>query len=509
MKRIRPSLVRRLLLAFTLGPLAVLAMLMIPLRPVLLDFAESNAGPQVVITLLAADVREDARGRLRLPPDAHALAIAKRAPSLWFVIRSRSDELVFGRPPSVMSSLARMVPLNIKEAHFGDVTAPSRTDDTSIASIDSPVGPLTIAVGGVEPAAITLSDWLLFAHHDSEFYIGIFLISLICMAGGPLSIPVVLAAIRPTTRAAARLDPADLSVRLSERAAVKELLPLIRAFNAALDRLSDAFARRRRFIADVAHELRTPLAVLGMHVDAMPPGRTKTDLQRTVFRLGQMVGQMLDSERLALVGRRRVPFDLVAVARDVSAEVAPLAIANGYEMAFSTECGALPIEGDAHAIARAISNLLGNAVAHGGGSGTIEVRVTADATVQVSDEGPGIAAEARERIFEPFHRERWDRDGCGLGLYLVREIMQAQGGEATVCGEGRGATFVLRFRSPMSPTTNEANLEAGNTLAGAPRLRRLTALLGKGRRRERSGAVAAKRQAIAASSEHDGPLRSA
>jgi signal transduction histidine kinase len=506
MRRIRPSLVRRLLVAFTLGPLAVIAMLMIPLRPVMLHFAEANAGPQVVITLLAADVRVDARGRLRLPADAHALVIAKRAPSLWFVIRSRSDELVFGKPPPVLASLAQVVPLKIKEASFGDVMATSRTDDTSIASIDTSAGPLTIAAGGVEPAAITLWDWLLFAHHDSEFYIGIFLITLICLAGGPLSIPVVLAAIRPTARAAARLDPADPSVRLSERTAVKELLPLIRAFNAALDRLADAFARRRRFIADVAHELRTPLAVLGMHVDAMPAGQTKTDLQRTVFRLGQMVGQMLDSERLASVGRTSRPFDLVVLARAVSAEVAPLAIANGYDLAFQTECEALPMEGDAHAIARAISNLLSNAVAHGGGSGTIEVGVRANATIEVSDEGPGVPVEARERIFEPFHRERWDRDGCGLGLYLVREIMEAQGGQAAVSGQGRGATFVLRFRPPTSPPSSAATFKSGGVLVTAPRMNIGSKLLRKIRRRARSGVNAAKPPGVAAGLEGEAPL---
>ena len=491
MRRLRPSLVRRLLLAFTLGPLAIIAMLMIPLRPLVLDFADANAGPQVLITLLSAEVRTDANGRLSLPPGAHALAIAKRAPSLWFVIRSGSDELLFGRPPSIMSGLAKSIPLKIKEAHFGDVTGSSRADDTSIATIDSPIGPLVIAAGGLEPRAITLSDWLLFAHYDSEFYIGITLITLICLAGGPLAVPIVLTAIRPTARAAERLDSADLSMRLSERSVVKELLPLIRAFNAALERLSDAFARRRRFIADVAHELRTPLAVLGMHIDAIPAGQTKTDLQRTVFRLGQMVGQMLDSERLALVGRRREPFDLVALTRDVTAEVAPLAIASGYDMAFFTDCGTLPIEGDTHAIARAISNLLGNAVAHGGGCGMIEVRVTADATVRVSDQGPGIAVEARKRIFEPFHRERWDRDGCGLGLYLVREIMEAQGGQAAVCGDGAGATFVLSFRhsTTLEPILGDPGAQADE--ANAPRSLKFTGWLRKGSHEGQFGADAA------------------
>lgn len=450
MSRIRPSLVRRLLLAFTLGPLAVILLIMIPLRPILLEFGDVNTGPMVVLNLLAAEVEQAPGGQLRLRGDARVFAIAARAPSLWFVIRSDRDQLSFGRPPAPAAELARTLPYRIKEAHFGDVASASRTGDVSIARMDSAAGSLMISVGGVAPSAITLSDWFVFAHHDSEFYLGLTLIMLICLAGGPLAVPAVLSALRPTTRAAAQLDPDDLTMRLSERGVVRELLPLVRAFNAALERLSHAFERRRRFIADVAHELRTPLAVLNMHVDTLPGGATKADLQRTVFRLGQMVGQMLDAERLALAGRKRERVDLVELARGASADIAPLAVASGYDLAFSLVGTPSIVEADPHAITRAVSNLLGNAIAHGGGGGTIEVRVIGTGAIEVSDEGPGVPVEAWERIFEPFHRERWDRDGCGLGLHLVREIMHAHGGQATVIGSKRGATFRLDFPAPRA-----------------------------------------------------------
>jgi signal transduction histidine kinase len=164
-----------------------------------------------------------------------------------------------------------------------------------------------------------------------------------------------------------------------------------------------------------------------------------------VFRLGQMVGQMLDAERLALSRRERQSVDLVELGRSAVAEVAPLAVANGYEIGFSAAAESVPVEGDAHAISRAMANLLGNSIAHGGGSGTIELRVGREGCVDVSDQGPGVPAEARERIFEPFRRERWDRDGCGLGLHLVREIMHAHGGEARLVASGPGALFRLDF----------------------------------------------------------------
>jgi signal transduction histidine kinase len=123
-------------------------------------------------------------------------------------------------------------------------------------------------------------------------------------------------------------------------------------------------------------------------------------------------------------------------------------VANGYELAFEAERESVTVTGDAHAISRAVANLLGNAVAHGGGSGLIEVRVKRNGSIEVSDQGPGVAIEARSRIFEPFHRERWDKDGCGLGLHLVSEIMTAHGGHASVLGSPSGAVFRLEFPPP-------------------------------------------------------------
>ena len=303
---------------------------------------------------------------------------------------------------------------------------------------------LLVTAGGVNSREISFGEYIAYMRWNDFFWFPLFT-AIFNLAGVLVAIPIVIRSLRPTARAAAELDPADMSKRLPERGVVKELLPLVRAFNSALARLAEGFEQRRRFIADVAHELRTPLAVLNMHVEVLPEGSQKADLQRLVFRLGQMVGQMLDAERLALSGRRHDQIDLVDIARLAVAESAPLAVANGYEIAFSAAADKVPVSGDVHSISRALTNLIGNALAHGGGSGTIEVRVSAEGAIEVSDEGPGIPLEARERIFEPFRRERWDKDGCGLGLHLVREIMHAHGGKAGVVGSGPGAVFRLQF----------------------------------------------------------------
>lgn len=439
----RASLVRRLTLGFILGHMAALFIFLVALLPFARADDVDQVGPGVVLAMLREDVVDTPAG-LALRPGNSFEAFASTTPGVWFVARKGTRTLHWGPVPAQAHQVLRNLPPVTILADFGNIGALGRPGDMEVTRPDADPGSLLLAAGGVRPEAVTFGTWLAYLHRGSYTFMPI-LSALFSLIGALIAIPLVLRTVRPTIRAAAALDPADPAQRLPEGKVVKELLPLVRAFNGALERLESGFERRRRFIADVAHELRTPLAILNMHVETLPDSPPRPDLQRTVFRLGQMVGQMLDSERLALAARRREPVDLVALAKAVVADIAPLAVASGYELAFSSERDQVTIEADAHAIARAIANLLGNSVAHGGGSGTIEVHVGRDGRVDVADGGPGVPVEARERIFEPFHRERWDRDGCGLGLHLVREIMHAHGGEVRLVGSGPGSLFRLEF----------------------------------------------------------------
>jgi signal transduction histidine kinase len=439
----RASLVRRLTLGFILGHTVALFVFLLLLMPFARADDVDQVGPGVVIAMLREDVGESPAG-LALRPDNSFEEFARTAPGVWFVARKGERTLRWGPVPAQADQVLRNLPPVTILADFGNIGATGRAGDMEVSRPDADPGSLLLAAGGVRPEAVTFGTWIGYLHRELYTFMPI-LSALFSLIGALLAIPLVLRSVRPTVRAAAALDPTDPAQRLPERKVVKELLPMVRAFNGALERLEAGFERRRRFIADVAHELRTPLAILNMHVEALPDSAPRPDLQRTVFRLGQMVGQMLDSERLALAARRREPVDLVALAKATVAEIAPLAVASGYEMAFSSEREQVTIEADGHAVARALANLLGNSVAHGGGSGTIEVHVGRDGRVDVADGGPGVPVEARERIFEPFHRERWDRDGCGLGLHLVREIMHAHGGEVRLVSSGPGSLFRLEF----------------------------------------------------------------
>ncbi len=403
---------------------------------------DAHFSADVAMHMVFADL--ESSGRLALPPDAEIIDLAERNPGLWFVARQEGRQLTFGPVPDEIIRLLDSAPGTLKMLELRLPAGGGPTADASLERRAAERGELTVIAGGADPATIGRVGFNLYLYRLGAVW---FIIGTVALAIPAIAIivPLVLRGVRPLADEAARIDPADLGHRLPERGAVKELLPLVRAFNSALDRVAEAFDRRRRFIADVAHELRTPLAVLNMHVESLPAGGRKPDLQRGVFRLGQMVGQMLDAERLALAARRREAVDLVALTRETVADIAPLAVASGYEIAVTAELDSSHVEADPHAITRAIGNLLGNAVAHGGNRGLIETRVGPGPIIEVSDQGPGIAAEARERIFEPFRRERWDRDGCGLGLHLVREIMTAHGGTAALVSSSSGTTFRLAF----------------------------------------------------------------
>ena len=442
MKLPRPSLVRRLTLGFVVGHMAAALLAMATLFPLALIEDDEPIGPELIHLLLAQDLLFGDRGELVLRADGELRDLLVRHPGAWFVATIGDRTLEHGPVPrTALQPFLRL--RGLRDARFRNFGTMGPAGEALIDTIETPVGTALAATGGI--ISDSIGFWGFFDYIQANYFFLMPLITgFITLAGALLAIPIVLRSLRPTTTAAASLDPADLTRRLPEKGVVKQLLPLVRAFNAALDRVADAFERRRRFIADVAHELRTPLAVLNMHVEQLPAESAKSDLQRTVFRLSHMVGQMLDAERLTLAGRPHEQIDLVELARCAVADIAPLGIANGYDVSLIAARPELLVHGDPHAIGRAVSNLLGNAIAHGGGTGSIEVRVS-DRRIEVADQGPGIPPEARERIFEPFRRERWDRDGCGLGLHLVREIMRAHHGEASVTSNGVGAVFRLQF----------------------------------------------------------------
>jgi signal transduction histidine kinase len=212
-------------------------------------------------------------------------------------------------------------------------------------------------------------------------------------------------------------------------------------------------AAMRRFLADASHELRTPVAALQASAERLlreqppRPGRDAIEagLARDSGRLGHLIDDLLNLARLdAREQPQRQPLDLADLA---SAAVGAAATNGSAARVELVSAGPVPASGDREALLRALRNLLDNALAVAD-SVTVEVTQTPEGpTVSVADDGPGIPAEERERIFEPFVRlSRSPRDGTGLGLAIVRRTIESHGGTVTcdACPAG-GARFTLRL----------------------------------------------------------------
>ncbi|NUS21647.1 MAG: HAMP domain-containing histidine kinase, partial [Mesorhizobium sp.] len=215
----------------------------------------------------------------------------------------------------------------------------------------------------------------------------------------------------------------------------KEVTPLVDAVNAALSRLDAGYARHKRFLTDAAHELRTPVAILNTRLAALPATPERARLLQDAARLATLANQLLDLQRLDRQAEQCGPVDLVAFAA-------------GYEMSFEPAKEKLIVRGDRTAIERAVTNLVQNAIDHGGKAGRISISVRQPAVIEVLDEGDGVPPSERERIFEPFYRLHPQDHGAGLGLNLVRDLMQLHGGKVEVLdGKAGGACFRMIFPS--------------------------------------------------------------
>lgn len=301
-----------------------------------------------------------------------------------------------------------------------------------------------VAAGGIDPATLSRVESMHILL-DPGVLLVLLVIAVISLLAMLVAAPFLARAVQPITREATVIGPGDPGGRLDEGKSPKELLPLVRSFNSALARLELELGRRKRFIADAAHELRTPLAVVSLRVETLDDERGKEDLRRAISRLTHVVSQMLDLERLTLTSQTRSRVDLVTISRDLVADLAPTAILAGYELSLTAPGTPVFVTGDAHAICRALTNLVSNSILHAGGAGQITVAVGKNGTIDVTDEGPGVVADVQPRLFEPFSRGNPSVEGCGLGLHLTREIMRAHHGDVRLVPIARGAMFRLTF----------------------------------------------------------------
>lgn len=263
----------------------------------------------------------------------------------------------------------------------------------------------------------------------------------------------VLTPLKRAEAEADALDPKHGLSRLSEAPAPREVNTLVRAVNRALNRLDESMAILRGFTANAAHELRTPLSIMQLSLDRLPPSEVRDELQADTQHMTRLVGQMLDlAQADALAVEPCVLVDLAEIGRDVVAAMAPKAFAANRDLRFEA-VGETGVLGHAEAIYRIYRNLIDNALAHAPGDTPIDVTAGPGPQLSVRDHGHGIADEDLPHIFERFWRkDRRTTDGAGLGLGIVQRLAQAHGGGITVeNAPGGGALFRVTFAAPAMP----------------------------------------------------------
>lgn len=376
-----------------------------------------------------------------LPSPALAKAI-ETWPTLWFTIDLPDGSTIrHGEMPAdVLAQVPFLRGFRSVEMR-GYVDAPERLG--RLERVETEFGEVTLFAGGASMTEHGIMFWI----GNVGLAVPALILSLVTLLGVPW---VTRWSTRSLNVLTDRLDRVDYAARgsvVESGSLPGEMLPVVTGINKALRRLDEGFETTERFFVNAAHELRTPVAILQIRIDTLPPGEEKRQIQRSVRRLAAIAHQLLDLENYRQKPRERRSVDLCQVVAKVVADLAPLAIAQGYEISFDAEVPALPMQADEEALERAFGNLVRNAIQHGGQRGEISVRVGADGSVLVGDGGPGIPADKRHRIFEPFYRVNPQGSGAGLGLSLVSEIVGAHGGYIDLDQpDGGGSTFAVRWR---------------------------------------------------------------
>ncbi len=267
----------------------------------------------------------------------------------------------------------------------------------------------------------------------------------------------------------------DLSP-LDDKAVPMEVAPLVVSVNDLLDRLKDSIANQKRFLADAAHQLKTPLAGLRMQADlAQRSGASEDELKRSLQQIGRAsvqathtVNQLLALAR-AEGGAANLPqqqCNMVTMASEVLLDCFERATEKGIDLGFegaTADAPGVTINGNPTLLKEMLRNLVENAIHYTPTQpqrpGVVTLRVLVDPyskvlVLQVEDNGPGIPPAERELVFQPFYRALGTNvDGSGLGLPIVREIAQRHGATVVVDAAHPGQTppgacFTVRFGLP-------------------------------------------------------------
>ncbi|NUS60773.1 MAG: HAMP domain-containing histidine kinase [Lysobacter sp.] len=240
--------------------------------------------------------------------------------------------------------------------------------------------------------------------------------------------------VREASSTAQAIGPRNTAARIASQGLPSEIAPLVSSVNDALGRLETGYRAQQRFIANAAHELKTPLALLRARIELDGRAPCRAASLREVDGMARIVGQLLHlAEAADPASYRRVPIAWHRLALQARASVAPLADAKRISVDIETvdaphDAVGHDLVGDAAALVAAVRNLLENAIRHSPSDDRVVVRIEGS-RLAVFDRGNGLSDEARAHMFERFWRADRNGDGAGLGLAIVREVVEAHGGQ--------------------------------------------------------------------------------
>ena len=262
---------------------------------------------------------------------------------------------------------------------------------------------------------------------------------------------------RRITDAAIEADRIDLNrlyVRIPETKVPSEVAPLLRAANRALDRLEQGFREQSEFVSDVAHELRTPLAVVSLRAEAIEDRPLRDGVLAALNRATHVIDQLMELASVENSRPQFEPLDLAALGEEAVITQAPLVYRSGrtIELIHHDNASASEnVEGNAGLIGIVLSNLIANAMRHTPGGTAIRVETGPGPTISVIDDGPGLRAGGIDAMRPRYRRADVNRtDGAGLGLAIVDKIMRIHHGTLELIPSEHGAHFRIAFEDDAS-----------------------------------------------------------
>ncbi|MBZ6079061.1 sensor histidine kinase [Microvirga puerhi] len=293
--------------------------------------------------------------------------------------------------------------------------------------------------------------------------------ALLVATAGILALIGLARGLRPLLRwrdAVRAQDPRSLS-RFDSDAVQSELKPLVLALNAAIGRIEEQIKQRRQFIADAAHQLRTPLALLRTQAavgrktaKVAEKDETLDAIATTSAEMTRLTNQLLTLARAGSVSTitHRTMVDLANVLRAVLTAEAQRAITGGLELSFESVAEPALVWGNQRLLTELVTNLVDNALRYTPAGGAIVVSVTKGhqtVCLTVADTGPGIPQRERERVFERFYRTPGvSVEGSGLGLAIARAIVEAHRGQIMLKDPADGPGLVVEVQLPAVELVN-------------------------------------------------------